>query len=323
LDNWTPVLDFHIKDNHIHNSHWSRETIEKHLVKGAVDKSKYSLATTEFILNKGLEHLDTRNTSNYNSWKLEDLLPEHQKMVLEKFPNFNDPLAIVHKTSKNKQEVLNNIGGVWLDLKMLDNNMVKIRNEIDEDNIIHAQYFPGAPNYEERDRFRKLLDKKINGKYGENHKYDFENLAKEGDINKLKEKLPFADEEMAALSREHGYRTSTALSHSIGKIVMPQVMKIIYNAIKPYENDKFKILLQDNEIRFAVSYDDVLKDYREHRDLKHLEKEFDEWKSKIKLNWDEIIREVANIERGIDKPEFRKAISSYESHSRAKSYNAF
>jgi hypothetical protein len=324
------LIDFAIlafsmtKENDIQYGRWQEPSIAQMYVgKGdSLDKKKFSLATAELILNKGIEHVDSRDENSSWNWKFEDMLPEHQQMVLNKYPNFNDPLSYIHKISKDRKEILSRMGAY--NMEMFDDNNVIVRDydTIQEKDLLSSHHFAkGLPIDSKTSRkIIQTLEEKIHGKFGVNDRWDFEKLAKKGDLNTLKTKYPFADEEMMNLAREHGYRTSGALSHAIGKTVMAQVMKLIYEELKSFGNDKFKVVFKDNKIYFIVPYTQVVNDYKINKSLKPLEKEYQDWRAAMKINWEEFINKLDLIERNIDKDAFKNAISSYEGHSRAFDY---
>lgn len=242
-------------------------------------------------------------------------------MILQKYPEFNDPLSFIKKTSKDKNEILRKMDAYGMKMFDEDNVILSDGDTIEPKDLLSRHGFPRFPQSENwADKVITALDKKIHGKWGENHKYDFEKLAKEGGLPALKEKFPFADEEMMNLSKEHGYRTSGALSHSIGRLVMPKVMEALYRQLKHFDNEKFKVIFKDNQISFIANYENLIQHYKANNSLKELEKEYRAWKASININWQEFINQIEIIERNIDKDAFRNAISSYEGHSRARDY---
>lgn len=325
-DHWQPILNFVIDDNDISRGSWHSPSISQMFIgKQEIDKPKFSKATAELILNKGFEHIDSREKNDYQ-WKFDDMLPEHQQMVLEKHPSFNDPYSYIQKKSDSKEKSLNMMsGGMGYGMKVLDDDIVILdaHHTIQEKDLLTANFFAkGLPVHDklETRRIVDLLSTKIHGIYGGGDKWEFEKLAKEGDLNTLKKKYPFADEEMMNLSREHGHYTSDALSHGIGKVVMPQVMKLLYEELKPYETDKFKIVFRDGKIEFETSYEQMAEEYKKNHSLKSFMDEYKTWRQGLKVNWRDFFTKLDKVERNIDKGAFKNAISSYDGNSRAEKY---
>jgi hypothetical protein len=324
-ENWQPILSLLVDEhNDISRGSWHSPSISQMFTgKQEIDKNKFSKATAELILSKGFDHVDTREKSDWH-WKFEDMLPEHQQMILEKRPNFTDPYSYVQKRSDSKEKSLALMGRGY-GTTALDDGTVIIddHNTIQERDLLSTNFFAKGLHVDSRTarKIVELLDKKIHGTYGENDKWGFEKFAKEGDLNTLKQKYPFADEEMMNLSREHGYRTSGALSHAIGKVVMPQVMKLLYEELKPYETDKFKVIFKDGKIAFVTSYDQMVHDYKKTHNLEKFMDEYRTWRNGLKVNWEDFLAKLDNIERNIDKEAFKNAISSYDAQSRSYDYS--
>jgi hypothetical protein len=315
-----------IDDNDISRGSWHSPSIAQMFTgKQEIDKNKFSKATAEFILNKGFEHIDSREKSDY-LWKFEDMLPEHQQMVLDKHPGFNDPYSYIQKKSDSKEKSLNMMsGGMGYGMKVLDDDKVILddHHSIQEKDLLSSNFFAKGLPIADSKIIRKIvetLDKKIHGTYGENDKWEFEKLVKNGDLDTLKQKYPFADEEMMNLSRKHGYLTSDALSHGIGKVIMSQVIRSLYEELKPFETDKFKVIFRDGKIEFVTSYDEMANEYKKTHSLKAFIDEYRAWRASLKINWEDFLNKISGIERNIDKEAFKHAISSYGNNSRAEKY---
>lgn len=309
LDNYNPVLilALHSGGNYLQTGFWtSQDPTQAFKEQNPAD---HSLATAEFILKNNIEHLDTRDKKDYG-WKFNDLLPKHQKMVLDRYPDFLEPISFVKKISKDRKEMLNHMRG-FRSLELLDDNtvMVEKHDKIGHENLLSSHSFMRLAGSDKwKSTIIKLLDKKIHETYGEDHKYDFEKLAKQG-IDPLREKFPFADEEMMNLSREHGYKTSDALSHGIGKVIMPQFTQLLYNQLKKFETEEFKVLLQNEKIYFVTSFDNIVNEYTKQKELNALEERYKKWRENMHINWEEFVQGIDRIERRIDKDAFRDAIS--------------
>jgi hypothetical protein len=317
LDNYNPVLVLTLKSkgNYLDRGSWTADTMFE---RQKLDKPKYSLPTAEFILHNHIEHMDTReeNKSDYGGWKFDDILPEHQQMILGVFPDFLEASSFVKKISKDKKEMLSNMGGYSLDL--LDDNTVVVdrHSTIEQRDLLDNR---GHIHLPDSDKWKKIiydkLKEKIHGRYGENHSFDFEKLAKQG-IEPLQSQFPFADEEMMNLAKDGGYKTSTAIAHSLGKVVVSKVAALLYDQLKPFESEQFKVKFdaKENKIYFVTSFDNVEQHYARDKNLKKLEEEFKAWKSNIKINWEEFINQIDKIERMPDKEAFRNAITGVTPH---------
>lgn len=318
LDNYIPVLVLtsNANGNYLDRGAWIADTMFE---RQRLDKPKYSLPTAEFILHNHIEHMDTReeNKGYHGGWSFDDILPEHQQMILGVFPDFLEAHSLVKKMSKDRKEMLSNMGGGY-GLELLDDDTVVVDkySTIEQGNLSDSR---GHINLPDSDKWKRTiydkLKEKIHGRYGENHSFDFEKLAKQG-IEPLREKFPFADEEMMNLAREGGYKTSTAIAHSLGKVVVSKVMALLYDQLKPFGTDQFKIKFdsKENKIYFVTSWDNVEQHYARDKSLKKLEEEFKAWKANIKINWEEFINQIDKIERTPDKEAFRNAITGVTPH---------
>jgi hypothetical protein len=319
LDNYTPVLVLTLdyKGNYLERGAWIADTMFE---RQKLDKPKYSLPTAEFILHNHIEHMDTRDEKGvnyYGGWGFNDILPEHQQMILGVFPDFLEAHSLVKKISKNRKEMLSNMGGGY-GLDLLDDNTVVVDkySTIEQRNLLDSR---GHINLPDSDKWRRVifdkLKEKIHGRLGENHSFDFEKLAKHG-IEPLQAQFPFADEEMMNLAKKGGYKTSTAIAHSLGKVIVSKSMNLLYAQLKPFETEQFKVKFDGNEnkIYFVTSFDNVEQHYARDKNLKKLEEEFKAWKANIKVNWEEFINQIDKIERIPDKEAFRNAITGVTPH---------
>jgi hypothetical protein len=320
LDDFKPVLRLALRSegNFIANGSWIKSGEEDMFDDAAnkeEDHSKYSLATVEFILHNNIEHFDFRGR-NYG-WQFTDMLPEHQHMILQKYPDFLEPIPMIKKIAKgNRPQMLSQMGGSY-SMEMFDNDNVVVdkHNTISSNNLLDKRRFANLPGSDEhRQQIVDTLHYKIHGEYGKNDRYDFEKLAKQG-LPELQAQFPFADEEMMNLAKKHGYRTSDAISHSIGKTVMPKVISMLYKEIKPFANQEFDVHLKDNQIYFTTPFDNVVKYYHTNHKLDELEEEFKKWRKTIHVDWERFISEIKEIERIADKEAFRSSITGEDPYA--------
>jgi hypothetical protein len=270
-------------------------------------------------LHEKLEHV-TKDTKGYGMWSFDDLRHEQQKMVLAVYPDFNDRLAQIHKKHSNRADILKQLGGYGL--KLLDDNTVVVKeyDNIDYSKLLSKRYHLNlGKGYNIWQVLVQLVNNKINGKYGEDHIYQFEDAVKDGT---WKEKYPFVDEEMADLVKNHrNYRSSSALSHGIGRAMMPQFIKILYEALAKYNTEEFRVVLKDGVIHFVTSYDNVINEYKKHEDLKGLEERYAEWRKGMDIDWEEVMARMGKVERAVDKEAFKKALNGEKGYH-AEDYSA-
>jgi len=311
LDQWYPTLSMQIDDNNnLIYGNWLSKSKSKILKDDELDKSKHSLATTEFLLNHNVEHFPSEGSSkHYNSWKFQDLLPQHQEMILRKYPHFNDDLIYHQKQSVDQKDLLKRLGsstGLY-DIQPLDEKTVILRpfDTLKASSVGNKRDMPDLfGDYEEKDKLKKMLYHKING-YGD---WELEKDLKDGNIDKIKKNLPFLDTNL--LKNDNHYKTANIVINSIGKHIMSEFMKILYHDLKNFENDKFKVILKDDNINFVTSFENVINTFKQHKTLKPLEEEYKNWKNNIKLPFKTIEHQVAGITKNIDKEEFDKHMSA-------------
>ena len=311
LDNFHPILviNLHSDGNYIQYGNWQHSEAVNPL-----DKSKYSLATAEFIIHNNIEHVDTKNT-NHNVWNFNDLLPQHQKMVLDKFPEFLEPLSYIKKISKNKEDLLKNISGFDGSVELLDDETVVLEkyDTISYKKLLstHNEHLRIDKSNQWARKISRSLTRKIHDK-----EYEFERYAKQG-IDTLKEKFPFADEEMMNLAVRHGYKTSSALTHAIGEMVMPQIMQILYTYLKPYSNQEFNVKLQNNSIYFTTSFENVVNEYKANHSIKPLLGKYKSWLSNFNVDWEKLYQAMDQVEVSADKQAFKDAITGVKKYPEA------
>jgi len=326
LDKWYPTLSMQMdNDGNLSYGNWLNKSQSKILNDEKFDKSKYSLATAQFLIRNNIEHYPRDNrTRHYNSWEFKDLLPEHQAMVLQKFPHFNDDLVYHQKQSTDQKELLKRLGsssGLY-DMQSLDEKTVILRpydtlsaEKIGDTRHTHDLF---GSNYEEKDRIKKLLYNKING-YGDGSiGWEFEQDFKNGNLDKIKENLPFLDTELLKGADPKSYTVANSLANAVGKHVMREFMKILYNDLKPFENDKFKIVLKDDNIYFVTDYDNVINYYKQEKNLKSLEEEYKKWHKSIKIPFETLEQQIVAIPREVDKEDFVKNLNSDKYYQKNK-----
>jgi hypothetical protein len=247
-------------------------------------------------------------------------------MLLSKYPHFNDDLVYHQKNAVDQKDLLKKLGSTtgMYDIQPLDEKTVILRpfDTLESDKLGNKRYTPDMfGDYEEKDKLRRMLYNKVNG-YGENGSigWEFEQDFKNGDLDKIKEKLPFLDTELLRNVDPKSYRTASVLVNSIGKHVMGEFMKILYNDLKPFETDKFKIVLKDDNIYFTTSYDNVINDYKKNHNLKLLEEEYHKWKKGIKIPFETIEQQLAAIPRNMDKDNFTKNIDGDDMYYHRNKY---
>ncbi len=305
LYEYKPVLIFQLRKEgkYLARGNWVGGTDVMELFEKA-DKTKHSLATAEFIIHNDVEHFNIRGRDY--GWKFTDMLPEHQQMVLNKFPDFLEPISLIKKLAQgNRPEMLSHMRGMQ-SMEMLDNDSVVIDtyHTISAEDLLNKRRFVRLPGVDTHaQQILDILHKNI----GEG-KYDFERLAKQG-LEDLQRQFPFADEEMMNLAKEHGWKTSDAISHALGEVIMPKVMDLLYNQIRPFSNEEFTVRLKNNKIYFTTPFERVEQEYTKEKNLSGLEKRYKEWRKSINVDWDEFVKQLQRIERIPDKEAFKNAIT--------------
>jgi hypothetical protein len=326
LSDWYPILSMQLETkNYLNYGNWLNQPKSQILKDEALDKSKYSLATTEFLLKNKIEHAPDRNTKHYNSWKFEDLMPEHRAIILKNYPDFLDNLTYHTKESGDQGELLKRLASnsSFYDIKPFDDKTVILRQNdtIAKDSLTTggsgSSYYSGTltniiGGRDERAKIIKILRDKVHS-FGDDEtiSWGFEKALKDNDLAKIKRELPFFDTNLLDKIDKKSFNVSSSLANSIGKHVLSKFMEILYNDIKPFENHKFKIRLKDNAIHYVVNYDSAIEAYKQDKSLKPLENEYLAWKNTIKIPPETLEQQTTNIPRGMDKEAFVNGIKDY------------
>lgn len=311
-----PILSFLVNNSHTHIEFGSWSNLGTHSIinNEETNKTDYSRSTVEFIMENKIQYMVYHRNNSYTKfeWKFEDLTTEDQQHILKKYPDFNDPIAIAEKTSHNVKEFVAKLDALELTVSFAalddDNVIVDRLNVIDERTIISGRggIVGSGVAY--------ALSNKIQGIHTDDSGYEFQKLSKEGDFSALKQKFPFADQEMMDLSREHGYKTDDAISHAVGKKMMDKFIQILYNKLKQYENEEFKVVLQDNRIYFITSLENLKQEFKKNKTFKLLLQRYRNWYQSIKINPKELIHEIEKLPKEVDKQLFKKVISGQENY---------
>lgn len=330
MDNWRPILLFSMSPGHAYLSYgkWLVENLYQTFLKNTeIDRHKYSLATTELILNDKISHVDNRRNLHGN-WSLNDLLPQHQKIVLQAFPGFDEPLSLISKINLNDKK------SIVKEISRLSNlsHLVPFNDDyviVDDYDVIsphsiidkhsNRKIFYGSDIGPE---ILRALKNKISGEFGVNDDWKLQELLKANDIDSIRKIYPFIDEETLALMREKDrWEVGAAFKAAIGSAIMPKIIKLIYEKLSRYSNDKFKVILSNNKIYFVMTYNDLIKDFQADKELKELYEEYKNWKKSIEADWSDLIKAVEEMPRAIDKDKFKEVLEQGYGHPDYRRYD--
>lgn len=307
LDNWAPILVMQLSEGStLSYGNWVSNKLSI-LTNSKLDKTKYSNATTEFILKTGIDHFP-EGVSHYNGWKFKDLSPEDQAKVLKHKPDFMNDYVYHSKQSKDRKDLLKRMGSRSALYNMEpfgdDNVVLDDNSTLKSERLLSTRQMPEY--IKNKNKIRELIKSKIPSGW------DLDTAIKTKNIEKIKKDYPFFDTDLLKhVDNTRLFQAGNSMTNAVGDNVMEKVIDLIFSDIQHFSNDKFKIVKKDGKIYFIAPYKDVVDAYHQNKELNTLSKEYIPWYKSIEIPPEVLEKQIENIPVKMDNEKFLAGLKDY------------